>query len=103
MLDALFRPEEVHRASGEDDVVPPAGSGDEAVEEQALVVGSPAAHRDRSRLTAVGAGGLDLAVDLERTADPESIPGAVSRTTSGRLHGRGTRWARPRTGTPSGS
>src|SRR5919106_2842939 len=77
MLDALFRPEEIHRASREDDVVPPAGGADEAVEEQALVVGSPAAHRDRNRLAAVGARGLDFAVDMERSADSERIPSAV--------------------------
>jgi hypothetical protein len=48
-----------------------------AVEEQALVVGSPAAHRDRNRLATVGAGGLDFAVDVKRSADSERIPGAV--------------------------
>jgi hypothetical protein len=34
------RPEEVHGAASEDDVVPPVGGWDEAVEEQALVVRS---------------------------------------------------------------
>src|SRR5919197_1726527 len=78
MLDALFRPEEVHRASGEDDVVPPAGGGDEAVEEQALVVWAAAVHFDRDGLAAVRARGLDPAVRLERRADSEGVPGAVS-------------------------
>jgi hypothetical protein len=73
----LSRPEEIHRASGEADVVPPAGGGEEAVEEQAPLVGLPAVHRDRDRFPAVGAGGLDVAVDVERGADPERIPGAV--------------------------
>src|SRR5262245_32864437 len=35
-VDVLFRPEEVHRASGVDDVVPPVSRGDEAVEDEAL-------------------------------------------------------------------
>ncbi len=33
-IHVLFRPEEVHRASGEDDVVPPVRGRDEAVEHE---------------------------------------------------------------------
>src|SRR5207248_7780426 len=70
-LDVLFRPEEVHPASGEDDVVPPVRGGDKAVEEEALVARPLAPHLDRDRLAAVGAGRLDAAVDVQRRADPE--------------------------------
>ena len=48
-LDVLFRPEEVHRPSGEDDVVPPARGRDEAVEDEALVVGTSVADLDLDR------------------------------------------------------
>src|SRR5262249_23497658 len=37
--DVLFRPEEVHRASREDDVVPPSGRRDQAVEQEGVIVG----------------------------------------------------------------
>ena len=51
----LLRPEEVHRASGEDDVVPPGGRGNEAVEEQAFVAGSRGVYLALDGLMAVRA------------------------------------------------
>ena len=45
-LDVLFRPEEVHGASREDDVVPPLHSGDEAMEHERGVVWLPVADLD---------------------------------------------------------
>lgn len=53
-LDVLLRPEEVHRASGEGDVVPPVRGGDEAVKEEALVVWPVPADLDADLLPAVG-------------------------------------------------
>ena len=76
--DVLFRPEEVHRASGEDDVVPPVRRRDEDVEEERLVVQALVANLDGDRLAAVGAGRLDPAVDMERGADAERVPRTVA-------------------------
>src|SRR5262249_42201853 len=64
--DVLLRPEEVHRASREDDVVPPVRRGDDAVEEQVWTTCRPIADFDHIRLAAVGAGGLDSPVCAER-------------------------------------
>src|SRR4030095_691834 len=50
-LDVLFRPEEVHRASGEDDVVPPLRGRHEAVEDEAVVVRLAAANAETDCLT----------------------------------------------------
>ena len=52
-LNVLLRPEEIHRASGEHDVVPPVRGGDQAVKEQALIGRALLAHVDRERLAAV--------------------------------------------------
>src|SRR5437016_10647754 len=76
--DVLLRPEEIHRASGEDDVVPPVRRGDEAVEEERLVVRALVAHLDDDRLAAVRARSLDPAVRVECRADAERVPGAVA-------------------------
>ena len=53
-IDVLFRPEEIHRASGVDDVVPPLGCGDEAVEDECVVVRLSVSYLERDRLAAVG-------------------------------------------------
>jgi hypothetical protein len=76
-IDVLLRPEEIHGASGEDDVVPPAAGGHEAVEEQALFVQALVPNLEGDRLTAVGAGGLDATVDVERSEDPERVPRTI--------------------------
>jgi hypothetical protein len=76
-IDVLLRPEEVHRASRKDDVFPPVRGGNEAVEHEALVVRTFAAHLDHDRVGAVRAARLDATVDAERRADPERVPGAV--------------------------
>src|SRR5262249_689614 len=73
----LLRPEEIHRASREDDVVPPVSGRHEHVEKEVRSVDALPADVDRIRLPAVGADRLDPAVDLERGADPERVPGAV--------------------------
>jgi len=73
----LLRPEEVHRASGEDDVVPPGGRGNEAVEEQALVAGLRGANLALDGVIAVRAHGLDTAVDMQHGADAERVPRTV--------------------------
>ena len=46
-LDVLFRPEEIHRVSGEDDVVPPARSGNQRMKEKTLVIDPLFVHFDR--------------------------------------------------------
>src|SRR5579859_6954237 len=43
----LLRPEEVHRRSSENDVVPPLACRDQAVEQQACVIGAPASQLNR--------------------------------------------------------
>ena len=58
----LFRPEEIHRASGEDDVVPPVRGGNQAMKQEALVIGPLGAYVERDRLTTIRAGGLDAAI-----------------------------------------
>ena len=62
--NVLFRPEEVHRASSEDDVVPPSNRWDHTMEQQAFIVWPLIAHVDRDRLTAVGARRFDAAIDM---------------------------------------
>jgi hypothetical protein len=49
----LSRPEEVHRASSKDNVIPPSGCGDEAVEEQAFLIRTVIPHGNPQRFTAV--------------------------------------------------
>jgi hypothetical protein len=61
-LDVLFRPEEVHRASGEDDVVPPVRSRNQAMEQQAFVVDPLVAEFQGNGFTTFGAGCLDLPI-----------------------------------------
>jgi hypothetical protein len=74
----LFRTEEIHRASGEDDVVPPVGGGNCYVEDVLVGDRALAADVDRDRVAAIRAGARDVAVDMERGRDPEGVPGAVS-------------------------
>ena len=73
----LFRPEEVHGASREDDVVPPSRSGNEQVEQEFRSVDSSTAYLDRIGLVAVRARRLNPSIDTQRGADAERIPGAV--------------------------
>ncbi len=73
----LLRPEEVHRASGEDDVVPPGGCRNEAVEEQAFVAWSRRAYLALDGLIAVSAHSLDAAVDVQCGADAKRVPRTV--------------------------
>lgn len=75
--DVLFRPEEIHRASSDDDVVPPSNGWDEAMEPQAFIVRLLIAHLHRDRLTTVGARRVDATVDIERSADTERVPRTV--------------------------
>jgi hypothetical protein len=75
--DVLSRPEEIHGASGEDNVIPPVGRGDQAVKEQIFVIGPLIAHRNPQRFTAVRARRLDPPVVVQGSADAECIPGAV--------------------------
>lgn len=62
--DVLFRPEEIHRASSENDVVPPSNCWDHTMEQQAFIVRPLIAHVDRDRLTAVGARRFDTTIDV---------------------------------------
>jgi Zinc-binding dehydrogenase len=77
-FDVLLRPEEVHRASGEDDVVPPVRGGDQAMEQQAVVGGPAVAHFERDWLGTIGARRLDLTVYVQSCTDPERVPCAVA-------------------------
>ncbi len=62
--EVLFRPEEIHRASREDDVVPPAFCGHQAVEGVVVADGALVLYVDDDRLSAIRAGSLDSAVDM---------------------------------------
>jgi hypothetical protein len=73
----FLRPEEVHRASGEDDVVPPLRSRDQAVEDLTLGIRALVVYVDGDGIPAIGAGSLNAAVDVERRADPKRIPSTV--------------------------
>lgn len=85
--DVLSRPEEIHGASSEDNVIPPAGRGDQAVKEQAFVIGSLIAHRNPQRFTTVRARRLDPPVLVQGGADAECIPGTIPvPPPSGRLN-----------------
>jgi hypothetical protein len=75
--DVLFRPEEVHCASGEDDVVPPVRGGDEAMEEQVVAIDPASVHFDRVGLPTVGAGRFDVAIKVECGEHAERVPRAV--------------------------
>jgi hypothetical protein len=77
-FDVFFRPEEVHRTSGECDLVPPVRGRDEAMEQQARVVGAPPGHVDRDRFPTIRAGAIDPPIHPQRSQDPESIPGAIA-------------------------
>lgn len=73
----LFRPEEVHRASGEDDVVPPLRSRHQTVEDQFRHVRTLIADEDGHGFAAVPAGGFDPSIRGEGGTDAERIPGTV--------------------------
>jgi hypothetical protein len=61
--------------------------GDQAVKEQAFVIGSLIAHRNPQRFTAVRARRLDPPVPVQGGADAECIPGTVPvPPPSGRLN-----------------
>ena len=76
-FDVLLRPEEIHRTSGEDNVVPPVRGRDETVEEKVGTVDRSTRDFHGVRLAAVGTGRLDATVDIERAENAESVPGAV--------------------------
>jgi len=73
----LLRPEEIHRASGEHDVVPPVCGPHETVEEQLATVDLAVTDPDHVGVTAVGTRRFDLAIDVECAEDAERVPGAV--------------------------
>src|SRR4051812_23755234 len=73
----LLRPEEIHRASGEDDVVPPTRGRDEAMEEKIPIVDLTVSYLHHVRLAAIGARRLDSTVHIESAEDAKGIPGAV--------------------------
>src|SRR5205085_5904591 len=76
-IDVLFRPEEIHRASGEDDVLPPPSGGDQAVKQEALVVDLLATNLECDPLTAVRTRRLDAAIRVQSGTDADCIPRAV--------------------------
>src|SRR5689334_9938024 len=73
----LFRPEEEHLASGEDDVVPPARRRDDAVEEPVARLGTVARDLQAKGLHRLLAARLDDGLLVERRRDAEGVPGAV--------------------------
>jgi hypothetical protein len=75
--DVLLRPEEVHGASGEDDVVPPTRGWYETVEEQVRTVDSPFFDLHEVGLATIGARRLHSTVDGERAENAESVPSTI--------------------------
>ena len=75
--NVLFRPEEIHRCSREDDVVPPLARRDQAVEQQACVIRSPVLHFNRHSLTAVRARCFQLSISVQGAEDAERVPCAI--------------------------
>jgi hypothetical protein len=75
--DVLLRPEEIHRTSGEDDVVPPARRRDETVEEEVGPLDPATRDLHGVRLATVGTGRLDATIDFQGAADTERVPGTV--------------------------
>src|SRR2546430_15353948 len=75
--DVLLRPEEIHRTSREDDVVPPVCCGDETVEQQIGAIRPLLDDLDGILLAAVRTRRLDASVDLERAENAEGVPSAV--------------------------
>src|SRR5579862_143734 len=73
--DVLFRPEEVHPASGKDDVVPPPRRREEAVEERSGGLHRCSLDLPTHRLPAVRAGALHPGGAGQRRPDPEGVPG----------------------------
>src|SRR5206468_1281991 len=71
--DVLLRPEEIHNASGEDDVVPPVHCGYKAMEQQIGTVDRLLDDLDYIRLAAIGTRRLDSTVDLEGAENAECI------------------------------
>src|SRR2546423_15655755 len=77
-FDVLFRPEEIHRASGEDDVVPPARGGNQGMEKQTLVINALFVNLDRDRLSTVWARRFDPTIRLQGSTDANCVPRAVA-------------------------
>ena len=99
----LLRPEEIHRASGEDDVVPPVRGRDVHVHDVVVRRRSSAADVDLDRLARSPARARDVPVDVERREDAERVPRAVRVPPAIAGAARGAAWGPPRTGSPSGS
>ena len=97
--DVLSRPEEIHGGSSEDDVIPPAGRGDQAMKEQACVIGwlTRTAIRSDSPQS-----GHDVSIRPSScsAAQMPMHPGAIPITTV-RPPGHGRRWGHRRTGAPT--
>src|SRR5262245_22696072 len=75
--DVLFRPEEEHSASGEDDVVPPPCRGNGAVEEPGARLRPLARHLEQERLHRVLAPRAHQRGLAKRRRDAQRVPGAV--------------------------
>src|SRR6266545_444013 len=80
----LLRPEEIHRRSREDDVVPPLPCRDEHVEQVIALHRLLIAHIHGERLAAIGARALDAAVAVQSGADGERVRGACPVSTKRR-------------------
>ncbi len=73
----LFRPEEEHVASREDDVVPPLGRRYETVEEPVGGLGTVESYVQVQGLAGLLASGVNGRLPLQGRWDTQRIPGAV--------------------------
>src|SRR5579872_1247743 len=75
--DVLLRPEEVHRASGKDDVIPPMLSRHEAMKQQLRAIHLLRPYVEPQRLATIGADGVNATVALKRSTNADCVPSAI--------------------------
>ena len=100
-IDVLFSPEEQHRFSREDDVVPPPGRGYGEVDDVVALRRTIGMNVERHRVAAAGTGGADAAGDSHHHRHAECIPRAVGVGRVAMWSRRETASAPPRMAAPS--
>ena len=78
LTNAFFRPEEKHVASGENDIVPPLGRGNEAMKKPAARWRTFQADLQCERFTGLFAPRMNPPLSMQSRRYTECIPGAVS-------------------------
>jgi len=76
-FDVLFRPEEEHGSSSEDDVVPPVGGRNGEMHDPICVREAASADRESDTLSTIRAGCYDSAILGDHSEDAEGVPDAI--------------------------